>query len=67
MRLLTNIYNNVAFMYFQSYKATKTFDTADWYKTFHIVFLGEPGKSLSKVMDESYLYRFKLFSFCSKK
>lgn len=28
---------------YSSYKATKGFDTADWYKTFHIVFVGEPG------------------------
>ncbi|XP_033735725.1 apoptosis-resistant E3 ubiquitin protein ligase 1-like [Pecten maximus] len=26
-----------------SYKATRNFDTSDWYKTFHIVFVGEPG------------------------
>ncbi|XP_060068994.1 apoptosis-resistant E3 ubiquitin protein ligase 1-like [Ylistrum balloti] len=28
---------------YSSYKATKNFDTSDWYKTFHIVFVGEPG------------------------
>ncbi|OWF42185.1 apoptosis-resistant E3 ubiquitin protein ligase 1-like [Mizuhopecten yessoensis] len=28
---------------YSSFKATKNFDTSDWYKTFNIVFVGEPG------------------------